>query len=991
MSDTDQQLSTCGCCAGAHRATPAAVENLPGLSALAYRVGTHGSFKLSMQTALSGQTPLRELTTRDDDDPAIAALDGWATVLDVLSFYQERIANEGYLRTATERRSILELARSIGYELRPGVAAGTFLAFTLETAPGAPLSAKIAVGTKAQSTPAQDEKPQTFETVEEITGYAAWNQLKARQTEPVPPVTGTQTLYLKGTATNLKKGDAILIVGQERIDDPSSEKWTFRILTAVTEVPPPASIDTTEGYTAVTLAQPIGTNPAADNPRIYAMRQRASLFGYNAPNWRTMPESFQAGYMGLDPTVDAGLHNRVKDQHEWPDFNIAGISDPPPRTANGTGLYGEYFAAINLSQRRFSRTDATVDFNWGAGSPDPRIPSDNFSARWTGWVQPKVTGVHTFHVMGDDGVRLWVNDVLIIDQWQDNPGTEFSEPSNTRLVAGEKYDIKLEYFEHGGSAAVRLSWSATGLAKEVIPTANLFPRDIFDIHLDTTYPKIAAGGWTVLSLPGAHEVYSVEEVGEDSRALFALSGKLTHLKLRGERLRDLFNERIRDTAIFAQSEELAWGERPIAAPLSGNQLLLNGKVDGLFAGQFISVTGNDSSTGKPTAEVATIDSISLQGGRTRLILKQPLAHSYERTSTAINGNVARATHGDTKNEVMGSGDGASVFQKFALKQKPLTFVSAATPSGAETTLEVRINDILWHERPNFYQLPPNERAYVTRIADDGTVTVQFGDGVTGARLPTGSENVSAKYRVGIGLEGMLAANQLNLLMSRPLGLKEVTNPTPPTGAEDPEKLDQARANAPLTVLTLERIVSLPDFEDFSRAFGGIGKAQATWLWDGETRLVHLTIAGADGSSVPANSDLFKNLQDAVNGSRHTDQKVKIDSYTSRRFELQAKLLIDPDYLFDLVQAAVLQALTDAFSFARRAFGQAVTASEIIATAQSVAGVTAVDLDKLYFEGLTPAWHERLPANVAHWELNQVKPAELLTVNPEGILLTEMNG
>ena len=81
----------------------------------------------------------------DDDDPAIATLDGWATVLDVLSFYQERIANEGYLRTATERRSILEMARSIGYELRPGVAAGTFLAFTLETAQGAPLSASSTI------------------------------------------------------------------------------------------------------------------------------------------------------------------------------------------------------------------------------------------------------------------------------------------------------------------------------------------------------------------------------------------------------------------------------------------------------------------------------------------------------------------------------------------------------------------------------------------------------------------------------------------------------------------------------------------------------------------------------------------------------------------------------------------------------------------------------------------------------------------------------
>src|SRR5262245_9821201 len=185
MSDAEQQLNECGCCQGVEKLTPASVENLPGLSALAYRVGTHGSFKTTMQASLSGEAGLRGLTTREDDDPAIATLDGWATVLDVLSFYQERIANEGYLRTATERRSILEMARSIGYELRPGVAAGTFLAFKLETAPGSPLSAEIPVGTKAQSTPAQDETPQTFETTEEIVGWAAWNELKPRQTETV--------------------------------------------------------------------------------------------------------------------------------------------------------------------------------------------------------------------------------------------------------------------------------------------------------------------------------------------------------------------------------------------------------------------------------------------------------------------------------------------------------------------------------------------------------------------------------------------------------------------------------------------------------------------------------------------------------------------------------------------------------------------------------------------------------------------------------------
>jgi hypothetical protein len=131
------------------------------------------------------------------------------------------------------------------------------------------------------------------------------------------------------------------------------------------------------------------------------------------------------------------------------------------------------------------------------------------------------------------------------------------------------------------------------------------------------------------------------------------------------------------------------------------------------------------------------------------------------------------------------------------------------------------------------------------------------------------------------------------------------------------------------------------------------------------------------------------LTTAINSSRHVDQTVRIDSYQSLLFDLEAKLLIDPDYLFNDVQTGVEQALTAAFSFDSRSFGQAVTGSEIIATCQAVAGVVAVDLDKLYFHGKSSIQHDQLPANIAHWEANQIKPAELLTVNPSGIKLTEM--
>jgi hypothetical protein len=152
---------TCGSCE-AELSQPMRY-NRPGQPALASRLGTHATFWRAMLARMASQTipdgphqdarPLVALATRAGDDPAIALLDAWATVADVLTFYQERIANEGYLRTATERRSVLELARAIGYELNPGVAASTFLTFTLEDAPGSPPTAVVPKGPTAAAEP----------------------------------------------------------------------------------------------------------------------------------------------------------------------------------------------------------------------------------------------------------------------------------------------------------------------------------------------------------------------------------------------------------------------------------------------------------------------------------------------------------------------------------------------------------------------------------------------------------------------------------------------------------------------------------------------------------------------------------------------------------------------------------------------------------------------------------------------------------------------
>src|SRR3954465_13086426 len=161
----------CGCCSGIEVDTPAAKFNRAGLPAIGYRVGTHADFRQSLLARLSSTDypALAPLTTRTSDDWTIALCDSFAVLADVLTFYQERIANEAFLGTATERRSVLMLARLIGYQLNPGVAASTALAFTLASAPGMPsLAAQpvtIPVGTRAQSIPDPNQDPQTFETI----------------------------------------------------------------------------------------------------------------------------------------------------------------------------------------------------------------------------------------------------------------------------------------------------------------------------------------------------------------------------------------------------------------------------------------------------------------------------------------------------------------------------------------------------------------------------------------------------------------------------------------------------------------------------------------------------------------------------------------------------------------------------------------------------------------------------------------------------------
>jgi predicted phage baseplate assembly protein len=319
-------------------------------------------------------------------------------------------------------------------------------------------------------------------------------------------------------------------------------------------------------------------------------------------------------------------------------------------------------------------------------------------------------------------------------------------------------------------------------------------------------------------------------------------------------------------------------------------------------------------------------------------------------------------------------------------------VSAATPSGAQSTLEtktdagqtqygVRINNLQWHEAPKLFGRGSHEQIFVARTGDDGKTTIEFGDGAMGARLPTGQDNVRATYRKGIGTDGLVKAGQLTSLLTRPLGLKSVTNPEAATGAQDRESLDDARTNAPLTVLTLDRTVSLQDYEDFSRAFAGVAKALATWTWDSQTKGVFITVAGVDGAEIKPESDTHKNLLAALQQAGDPFVRLRVKSFRPAHFRFAGKIKIKPDYQADSVVAEVEGALRTQFSFTLRAFGQPVFLSEVIAAVQAVPGVLAVDVDKLYRSSSAATLETRLLAALPEIGTDgALVGAELLTLD-----------
>lgn len=1053
----------CGCCTSATPLTPFATANPPGLRALVYRVGTFSSFLNAMKTRLSAVPGLR---TRNQDDFAIALLDAWATVGDVLTFYQERIANEGYLRTSTERQSIFELAKLVSYVPRPGIAATVYLAYTLEQNS----SAVIPAGSRTQSIPGQDQLPQSFETAGDLEAQGTWNNLVPRQTQP--QMLTRDDIYIDGTGANLKANDPLLIITSPpkvrfiaAVDMQFSKNRTLVTLQNGRAKPSGASEIRSSFVAAVDMMERLSSHPASHpEDALLLGRSTAKIFAPQADTTQALLKTLRPEVADQLDTALANAAVTAKPAAELHAFRVR--TGPFGSTAPLKPITDEKGVVIGSEEWPLASSveiEVALLLEGVIAHTADAPPAEGRVGREAG-IKIKSPSESASSAFSLAGTRQTVK----VGPWKVTVNQDLSEtapritflfeaPLDHKLAIaflekGKQLEVGVDGSEpvevaRGQSASatvgvnqVRISYGNTLSVMVKAPTA----PDRKVVALDSIYNEIVPGSWVAIERGGqVYQVTQVDKIQTIAITNYGISGRVSELTLKDPWLdaSDRMLTVARQTTVSAQSEQLKLAEEPIVDDVSGDQIELGKLYGDLSTGRWLMVQGERTDVpdthGVRAAELVMLDGVrhgvqqvvaasdasgGLPAGDLPMIgrpgdsthsflhLSDPLAYAYKRDTVAVYGNVMRATNGETRNEILGNGDGTKGLQKFTLRGSPLAYVPASTPKGVRSTLQVFINDIPWKEVDTLAKATAYDRVYITQTDNAGITTVTFGDGIHGMRVPSGQQNVRAVYRIGTGTTGKMEANQITNLVARPLGVTGVSNPLPATGAADGDSADQARANTPLAVAALDHLVSVQDYADYARTFAGIGKASAEQLSDRRQPIVYMTVAGADPS--PIDADLLSSLLRTLHRLGDPTLPLRLDARELMLLVISAKIKVAEPYQFLDVAPRVRGKLLDTYSFAKQELGQSVPLSAVIAAIQSVRGVSYVDVTsfasisetdstspaklnaKLAAIRDAKAASEMVTVRAARFDQasNSLKPAQLAFLSPDvpdTLILTEI--
>lgn len=799
-------------CPGTPTQDPQVVSNPPGLPTIFYRVDDFTGFRQALLRPLPGEQAIGTWQPAPGD-LGLQVLEWWAYIGDVLTFYNERIANESYLRTATRPGSVANLAALLGYEPAPGIAAtGNVAAVSTAGRPGEPLV--IPAGMSVSSTASPGVPSQTFEvdspSPASFTGPSNVPVTLSPDTAFGHPTKDTWSVLLAGRVSGVKAGDQLVLVESTFAGQDDNDNWSLVTVTAVTPATDPGTgaVNTQVAFCAHGWG-PTPTPPTpSDDPSA-------------APE--PGPSCDSTSYRLVRPTAAAALFNAAALWNPSDPLSAAPSSEQTVAVISGPPGSNALTVHLSAAVRAISPGDMVL-FDCGAGNASAlAIVTATLEMLWA------------------------VPYPTFLDQSPPNPPDI--------VIAHTALDVAL---------------------------ATLDSYVLQDAQAAGTLASIAVR-------------YGFKDVG-------------TIIGVPAPNLPSL------PATVAAAYAPPPGGTTAFLQDTTGAGILVNASASASDAGPgHIDLTG----AGTPPSAIPAAAPLAVP---LQLLL-----------------NVVPVSRGTTvTDEVLGSGNAALASQSFTLSKSPLTYL--ASGNGWTSTLTVSVGQIQWQEVPSFYGQAASARVFVvTRSPDQTVTTVTFGDGVNGARLTSGTGNVTATYRYGSGAASP-PAGHLTTINQPQLNLASIQNPVAVSGGADPQPPEDVQTDAPASVVTFGRAISATDYEEVASQAPGVSRAAAYWTFDkAEQRTLVTICVGDDQAAVTAAAA-------ALTGAGDPNRPVWVTAANPIHLSLSCTLVAAPGQQVPALVTAAAAAVSGSpgglFSPGSMGIGQRLYRSAIDA-ALMVPGVAAV--------------------------------------------------
>ncbi|MBV9959808.1 MAG: baseplate J/gp47 family protein [Acidobacteria bacterium] len=863
-------------------------DNRAGLSHINYRIGTYASIREYLLHNLNKTASLQSWTHRSADDPGIALLEGAAILGDILTFYQELYANEAYLSTAVWRESIAELVRLVGYRLSPGIGGNATFAFEVKGTKAVTVPANFPVKAQLEA----HAQPSEFETNAELVAYPWLSRFNLYRPFQPAQVTGATTEFCITSPNQflspvtLKKGDRLLL------GDVETSAGGLPTKLAQAEIVLVDSVRNLHGMSLIKIKGALQRTNGSAQVAAFQLGRSFHHFGFNGP--QTIVKTPNPPKSTATTTPGSGGKSTTTVTTELDQSNVSfyrsltGTTNSTSSSSSSQYIYqGSPIAYYQYGYQ--GGIFGGIGYDWGKALQD--FYDAVYGALKTVRTVSPSLGKQEFPL--DAEVQDLPTGVPFIVQ-----GT-FSKAENTTSTSEFTLVRKISKVR-----SISATWGQLTAMTSLVT---------LDSALDTSVGDYGYADIRTISL---HEVTS------PALTLTAMPQETT----------------------AATGNVLAfYGTDAEVGTLAQRQLMLD-YADA--PAQVLTVTG------VPTAATAAPLAQQLQ----LITLSQSVSYSsFPADATpvvTVYGNLAPATEGKTQPEtVLGNGDTTQVFQTFKIPKTPLTYLISSANTPPETPeLDVYVNGRLWQRVSTLFGRQGDEEIYIVREDSDGNSWVQFGDGKTGARLPTGIKNVSAIFRTGTGAFGNLQADAKVQAGARLTGLDKVQLPDLASGGAEPEAGDNARRAAPGKIQSLDRLVSLQDYEMEASAIPGVARASAAWQLADNLPAVVITVLMETGRALEIQA-----VQDTLSSFNRGrgPQRFPVIAAPGRRLyvSLNVQVAIDPTFRADILQpeiervlgvttgaSAGLEDQTGLFSLRRRRFGQSEYATAVEGLIQQVTGV-----------------------------------------------------